>query len=438
MARKSVGGLVVRGGVYYYRRREAGKVIQRVLRDELGKSITDKKKALKALTAAQWEQAEIVSIKSKESMILKIAENRGILNRCTIKVTELERSFFSHPAKKEISESSERKYREHIKRFVEYVKANHPDAATLSDITPEIAQNYMDQYQKTGISNRTFNYCLLCLSVAFRQLLKEDSPFKGIAKKRVETEERQAFSIEQLASIWRVLQSDYHLLNKDQMITLYIIALNTGLRCGDCCNVRWEQIDLEKRVIEIVPAKTKASSRKRVIIPINEALYSRLASLPGERVGHVIPAIADRYKRNNSGIYQDTTRLITAAGITPNTAPETVRKNRVSRYSFHSFRHTFASLLIEAGTSQTAVSRLLGHSTLTMTNRYIHISDSKRIEAVNSLPTIGEGIASNRPVIVCNSVSNESISPDKEKALLSYLQTIISQDQMMIVKAIIS
>ena len=105
---------------------------------------------------------------------------------------------------------------------------------------------------------------------------------------------------------------------------------------------------------------------------------------------YLMPNVAERYQRNPDGIFKDTIKLITKAGIQAAEIPETDahRKRNIVRYSFHSFRHTFATILIENGASPMAVSRILGHSTLAMTNRYVHISTTTKQEILNAIPQI--------------------------------------------------
>jgi site-specific recombinase XerD len=63
---------------------------------------------------------------------------------------------------------------------------------------------------------------------------------------------------------------------------------------------------------------------------------------------------------------------------------------------FHTLRHTFASWLIERGVSLAAVQRLLRHSSVTMTERYVHLSEDavrEGLEAVRDMIPGGRGAA---------------------------------------------
>jgi integrase len=180
-------------------------------------------------------------------------------------------------------------------------------------------------------------------------------------------------------------------MHKEEVEILLTLALNTGLRLGDLCNLQWKSIDLDKRLIKITPSKTKESSGKKVLLPMNDRVYDVLRkqyALTAEN-NQVLPQLANRYSYNKDGISHDIIRLLEVAGIqTKEEADTTHRKERISRYSFHSFRHTFASMLIANGVAPITVSKLLGHTTLNMTNRYVHLAEKSARSAVSKLDSV--------------------------------------------------
>ena len=54
---------------------------------------------------------------------------------------------------------------------------------------------------------------------------------------------------------------------------LFLVAIYTGQRLGDCCCLKWDQINLEQNIIQLVPAKTRRTARGRLVtIPIHSHL----------------------------------------------------------------------------------------------------------------------------------------------------------------------
>jgi integrase len=62
-----------------------------------------------------------------------------------------------------------------------------------------------------------------------------------------------------------------------------------------------------------------------------------------------------------------------------------LRRARISNFSWHDLRHTFASRLAMAGVDLRTIQELLGHRTLAMTMRYAHLSRAHKLDAVRRL-----------------------------------------------------
>jgi integrase len=214
---------------------------------------------------------------------------------------------------------------------------------------------------------------------------KDNNPFDGFKKKVCHTEERVAFTVEQLQKIWDTLTSPtYHMLHKEEMIVLYKLALYTGARCGDLCLLRWSSVDMQNRVIRFMPHKTAHSSHKIVEIPIGDVLFEALSSLD-QGADYVLPNVAYRYQHNSGGISRDTKKLLVAAGLKPNDSGTTRRVLAVSRMGFHGFRHTAASMMICNGVNPLVVRDLLGHTSVDMTAHYTHVNMETKREALQNL-----------------------------------------------------
>ncbi len=383
------GSIIKRGQNYYWKHKKAdGKYTLTVVRDETGLPVGDRQRATAIVERSQAELQHIDNLQSKAEYLVQVAEFKKLIAPCKTAITNLEEAYFSHPARAEVSPRYEQNYRTAIRHLVAFLNAHHPEVSLLPEVSEEIAGEYLSSYWKTGVSGKTYNGRLDTLRVVFRLFRKTDNPFQEFPKRAVQQEQRNAFTLDELSRIWALLNDDsYYMLHKAEMRLLCLLALNTGARCGDLCRLKWDNINLVKLVINFTPSKTKNSSKVVLAVPMNVVVAEALQRW--ERTSdYLLPNVADRYCRNPDGIYSDTIKLLEAAGIQTKSAPSSRRQRRVVQYSFHSFRHTCASLMVEYGASQTTVARLLGHSSLQTTNRYVHIPDSGKQNAIQLLPPV--------------------------------------------------
>ena len=261
----------------------------------------------------------------------------------------------------------------------------------IADISADAARRYMMDYWHSGVSARAYNVRLNMLCIVFRAFFETENPFENIPKKQECPESKQPFSLSQLAAIWAKLEDQSHyMLHKGEMRDIYILALHSGLRCSDCCLLEWSSVNLADRVITVSPKKTIKSSRAKVTVPMTEPLQSMLQRRRADRADAascVFPKVAARYKSNPDGIYKDTQKLLEAAGIKTQTGADenTQRKRPITLYGFHSFRHTTATMLANSGVNPLVIKDILGHSTVSMTAHYSHVSIESKRDAVQCI-----------------------------------------------------
>lgn len=141
----------------------------------------------------------------------------------------------------------------------------------------------------------------------------------------------------------------------------FMLACYTGLRISDIKQVTWAMI--EQKQIRLRMQKTSGE----IVIPLTE---KALAWVPEERTDDMVFHLP-----SNQAVNIDIKRWVKRAGIE-------------KPITFHCSRHTFATLLISSNVDIYTVSKLLGHSKVTTTAIYAKITDSKRNEAIDSLPEL--------------------------------------------------
>lgn len=151
---------------------------------------------------------------------------------------------------------------------------------------------------------------------------------------------------------WLTLEEEKRLLdsatNPAWLRSLIFVALHTGMRRGEILDLRWQNVDLLRRLISIVKSK---NGEKRTI-PMSNSLYNLLKGMNVRDIsGRVFPLSKSSVRHAFDAV---------------------VEKANLEDFRFHDLRHTFATRLVQNGVDLYKVKELLGHKTITMTMRYAH------------------------------------------------------------------
>jgi integrase len=157
---------------------------------------------------------------------------------------------------------------------------------------------------------------------------------------------------------------------------LIIFFLHTGTRFSEAAAVRWEDLDLNRDtpIVHIcrggargIPGDTKTGSHRD--LPLTQEVVAELSRLP-----HVEERI---FPKPSGGMMDPGSkasylyRFCDWAGV--------------KRFGWHSFRHTFATRMAAAGVPVHVLQRLLGHTTIKMTTRYVHVDQATLTSTVNTI-----------------------------------------------------
>ncbi len=148
----------------------------------------------------------------------------------------------------------------------------------------------------------------------------------------------------------------------DEVRRAFLFACNTGLRFVDIKALKWQNIKTD--MVEVVQAKTDV----KVKISINENAKAFLA----ER------------GKDDEAVF----RLPSHNGTVKNLDYWAKRAGLDKHITFHCARHTFGTLLAYYENDILTISKLLGHTSLTHTTKYIRVAEELKKKAVNSIPTL--------------------------------------------------
>lgn len=298
----------------------------------------------------------------------------------SIKLAELPDEWGRIPRKRQPNERYAAQCRSTLARFAAFVSGHNAKAEELGHVTRQTARAFMEAETARGVTAKTWNDTLKLLRATCKYLLPAGSinPFSDVPTRETETVFRKPFTPEELKSIVEAARDDNFIR------PILIIGICTAMRRGDCCLLKWDDVDLAKRFITVKTAKTGVT----VAIPIFPMLYDELATYPRSNgVPYVFPEQAAMYNENPDGITWRVRKVFAAAGFKDvederkkgrgKTSDGEVsahrgeihadRKGGLRRASvrdFHSFRVTWVTLALTAGVPLELVQKVTGHKTV--------------------------------------------------------------------------
>ena len=257
---------------------------------------------------------------------------------------------------------------------------------TLADVTPDLAREYAAHLEQ-NVGAATFNKHIGLLELVWTVLAKQAritmNPWAEVGRKHAAAQSRRELTIDELRTVCRSAQGE--------MRVLFALGIYTGLRMGDAATLRWNEVDLHRKIIRRIPMKTARRNPRPVMIPIHAALGAMLGEMPeAERGEYILPDTAAVYLRDSGALSRRIQDFIESCGVKTH-RPGTGRgtgERAVVDVGFHSLRHSFVSMCREGNAPLAVVEAIVGHSSPAMTRHYTHVSELAAANAVNALPSV--------------------------------------------------
>ena len=276
--------------------------------------------------------------------------------------------------------------------FSVWMRGAHPEVHELDEVTRPMVEEYLAFFQG-GHAPVTCNLRICHLREMFRSLLhaagatSRVNPWEGVRLRARDGYTRRELSLDEVR---RLLAASEACGREWRM--LFALAIYTGMRLGDCCCLRWDAVNLASSVMRIVPRKTRRYLAGRPLtIPLHPELAVMLNETPPEsRSGFVLDTIAHDFTCRRWAVSRKLERIFARAAIETSVLLEG-RSRRTPSATFHSLRHTFVSIAVNAGVPLATVQSIVGHSSTAMTRHYYHPSEVALRQAVDAIPSIGHG-----------------------------------------------
>jgi len=337
-------------------------------------------------------QSEAVKILNK----LQIENPSGVNNRngnitlsdwCNIWLNEY---------KKNLAPTTRKSYETNIRLYIDkYIGGIKLNKLNMSQIQKMIDSIYDNGNRSLSLVIKVYNVLHGALNKAFELEMISKVPTKGIVFPADDTKEKVIFTVEEQKQFIKALEGE-------DSRELFLTYLFTGARLGELPPLRWKDVDLENRTININKkavlvykdgdtktcnevqdfCKTKSSKRYIMITEFLADVLSEHKKKQKETADYLNIAWSEDnlvfptskgtmpYGRN---IQEKFTRICKKANL-----PE--------KATMHSLRHTYATRLFECGVDIKVISMQLGHKNVKITyDTYVHVQNNIRRKEIDKL-----------------------------------------------------
>ena len=352
---------------------------------------SDKKKA-QAL-ANLWEEAET---EAAQGLLTEVAARKYIAKAYEIGAG---RPMHSHSVEEWIwlwfAEKKHTNRLTTVKRYEGTVRTflaslGERKSLDLRHVDSTDAERFREQLLQSGKANRTVNLEVKAIASAFnkafRQGLLERNPFSALIALPTEESIKKDFTLAQLGEILSHCEEDW--------FGAVLVGFYTGARLSDVTSLVWGNLDLgeDMPAIRFKEKKKQAQHRREIVVPVHARLLEHLITINrGSDESPIFPTLSGRSVGGNSGLSQSFRRILKRAELVEELYSKKKKDGvgrTVSPYGFHSFRHTFKSILANKGVPQDIRDVLTGHAKPSVAEAYVHRETHLLLDAVSKLPNL--------------------------------------------------
>ena len=245
-----------------------------------------------------------------------------------------------------------------LDRLIRWISANRPKVSTVEQIDGPVAAAFAEHLSKTGLKTKTRANIIGELGTIWNLVEKGSrsvrNPWGSLCPRITDAKRGEAFSREQEAAVLEAAKK----VGKGWWEVSQIMRL-TGLRYGDVARLTWAEIGAD--AIRLKPHKTQKHGIE-VVLPIIPELRAVLDTIPRTTGDFLFPVHSELYgnRGRQARSALNFREVLDAAGLGG------------QGFTVHSWRHTAATRLAEAGADIETRKRILGHTEDATARRYDH------------------------------------------------------------------
>ena len=291
--------------------------------------------------------------------------------------------------KMQVKESTYVKYEMTLEKHIKPRLGTCLPAFMSAKVVEQFKKELLDE---CGLAPKTVKDILVVLHSILKYIAKQYPgilPVVEIIYPKEQKKEMRVLTVEEQKRLISYLMTDM-----DECRFGILLALLTGIRIGELCALRWEDVSLEDRTLRIASTMQRLKndepdsvSKTKILIGAPKS-GSSLRTIP---INEYAVSLC-----NKIGPGRPDTFLLT--GTRQYMEPRVVQY-RLSKYTaecgldgvhFHTLRHTFATRCVEVGFEIKSLSEILGHANTNITlNRYVHSSMQLKRDNMDKLAASG-------------------------------------------------
>ncbi len=277
-------------------------------------------------------------------------------------------SFLKHlDRERNASPHTIRAYGDDISQFIEHLRREVGHEPRPRDVDTLLIRGFLAELHRAGLRKTSTARKLASLRTFFRFLCREgvleSNPARVLLSPRLEKRVPVHLQEGQLEAL---LDVPGHTLAALRTRAILELLYGTGIRCAELVGLDLEDLDLEERVVRVL-----GKGRKERVVPFGRPARAAVEAYLEERrkVGRTQAFLVNA---RGSRLSDRSVRMTVARRV------RQVALDR--RISPHKLRHSFATHLLARGADLRAIQELLGHSSLSTTQRYTHVDLGRIID----------------------------------------------------------
>lgn len=275
---------------------------------------------------------------------------------------------------KNLSDKTSENYSHYLSRFLHVLSGEKKmDEITLSDIQNfrVFLKDFRDEKGKE-LSVKTRNYHLISVRAFLKYCVKND--ISTIAPEKIELSKIPGRSVEALSrdEVERLFSTVAKTKNAIRDTAIVETLFSTGLRVSELCSLNRDQVDLVRLEFMV-----RGKGKKPRIVFLSERARDAIKKYLDSRDDNLSPLFLNMGKGMKKDVLSDEKRRLSRVSIEAIVSKNARIAGIIKKVTPHTLRHSFATELLSNGADIRSVQEMLGHSSITTTQIYTHITDKK-------------------------------------------------------------